>query len=335
MILYLSSTAHTNLLDFWSRQEDGGQMPVKKMVGNFILKQFVIYDMRNFSHVSEVVLDRIAFGDSDEAFAEAIEEFLTMYQARVTVICEGLTPSDLLFQALIRCGVGNIVCNTDIQEIQREIAECLSADGMERYLAKRHDSDREEAEHYLFTCENIRIVILSAQSRMGATTTAIGLCSWLAAVGASVSYVEANDSGHLNALVRSYEMDERGAGYEYEGVFYQSDETPNEVNFIVYDIGTAITENQERISKADIVAMVCGTKPYELPSTMQMQRQVGTRADYMMLPFVAAEIRPEIASALENNYLKILFAEYQPELTNGSVNAKMFKTIIEDYIAGA
>lgn len=94
MILYLSSQQHTNLLDFLAEKEDA--LPVKKMTGNFMLKQFVIYDMRNFSHCTELVLDRIAFGDEDRDFAQAIKEFLTMYNARITVICEGLKESDPL-----------------------------------------------------------------------------------------------------------------------------------------------------------------------------------------------------------------------------------------------
>ena len=90
MVLYLSSTQHTNLLDFTGFYEPDSEMPVKKMVGNFVLKQFVVYDMRSFAHFTDVVLDRPAFGDTDEEFAQAIEEFLTMYSARMTVICEGL-----------------------------------------------------------------------------------------------------------------------------------------------------------------------------------------------------------------------------------------------------
>ena len=100
MILYLSSTQHTNLLDFTGFYEPDSEMPIKKMVGNFVLKQFVVYDMRSFAHFKDVVLDRPAFGDTDEEFAQAIEEFLTMYSARVTVICEGLTQADPLFQAV-------------------------------------------------------------------------------------------------------------------------------------------------------------------------------------------------------------------------------------------
>lgn len=78
MILYLSSTEHTNLLYFTGWYDTDSDTPIKKMVGSFVLKQFIIYDMRNFSHFTGVILDRIAFGDTDEEFAEAIEEFLTM-----------------------------------------------------------------------------------------------------------------------------------------------------------------------------------------------------------------------------------------------------------------
>lgn len=335
MILYLSSTEHTNLLDFWSQQEDGNQTPVKKMVGNFILKQFVIYDMRNFSHVSEVVLDRIAFGDSDEVFAEAIEEFLTMYQVRVTVIYEGLNPSDSLFQALLDSGVGNLVCNTEIQAIQQEITECLSEDGMERYLVKRHDFVEQEQEHYRFDCENVRIAVLSSQPRMGATTVAIGLCSWLASVGATVSYVEANDSGHLNALIRGYDMEQETGRYYYEGVYYQSKEPLHDTNFVVYDVGSSLTGDMGQMHRADRILIVCGTKPYELQFTMQLIKHVEIKEGFLMLPFVESEVRQEIGSALENNDTKVLFLEYQPELTAGVLNAKPFKTVIKDYIAGA
>lgn len=83
MILYLTSQQHTNLLDFLTEQTDA--LPIKKMTGNFMLKQFVIYDMRNFSHCTELVLDRDAFGDDDIHFAEAIEEFLTINHTCATI----------------------------------------------------------------------------------------------------------------------------------------------------------------------------------------------------------------------------------------------------------
>lgn len=101
MILYLLSPEHTNLLDFTGWNDMDSDTPIKNMVGSFVLKPFIVYDMRNFSPVTEVVLDRVAFGDSDDEFAENIEEFLTMYSPRITVIYEGLKQDSPLFQALL------------------------------------------------------------------------------------------------------------------------------------------------------------------------------------------------------------------------------------------
>lgn len=334
MILYLSSTQHSNLLDFTGWQEPEGETPIKKMVGSFVLKQFVIYDMRNFSHFSDVVIDRPAFGDSDAEFAEAIEEFLTMYSARVTVICEGLKQTDTLFAALLDSGVGNIVCDTEIIAIQREIAECLSDTGMTRYHAKERLSKTDGGVKYRFDCENIRIAVLSSQPRMGATTAAIGLCTWLHSVGASVCYVEANGSRHLAALAKGYDMEPDNGGWLMDGVEYRT--APGQaVNFIVQDLCSEITAGQELVEAADLLLLVCGTKPYEYPYAVQLCRRFEASYAYVLCPFVAEESRTDFVEALQSDYHKVLFLEYQPELTNCSAQEKPFKTMISKYIAGA
>lgn len=331
MILYLASTQHTNLLDFTGWYAPDSDTPIKKMVGNFILKQFVVHDMRNFSHFTDVVLDRPAFGDDDTGFAEAIEEFLTMYHARVTVICEGLSPSDPLFQALLDSGVGNIVCDTEITAIQQEITECLSETGMTRYNPK--ERLQKSGIKYRFDCENVHIAVVGTQPRMGTTTAAMGLCHWLQSVGAAVCYMEENENGHLPLLARSYGMEKIGDGWLYEGVQYcrqgQEPETP--ANFIVQDMGsTAIA-----LADADVLALVCGTKPQELPYTAKLKRTQEGNYAYILCPFVVEETREDVAEALQDDYHKVLFLDYQPEPTDGAVNAKQFKMMITKYIARA
>lgn len=329
MILYLSSTQHTNLLDFTGWYDLDSNTPIKKMVGSFILKQFVVHDMRNFSHFTDVVLDRLAFGDDDTEFAQAVEEFLTMYHARITVICEGLTPADPLFQTLLGMGVGNLVCDTEITAIQREITECLSETGMTRYNPKGRSQNARVK--YRFACENIRIAILSSQPRMGATTAAIGLCHWLQSVGAAVCYVEDNESRHLSLLARSYGMEQRDNDWLFEGVQYRRQEPEQPVNFIVRDRGSAKMPPAD----TDMLVLVCGTKPQELPYTAKLKgTQEGNHA-YLLCPFVAEEARGDVAKALQDDYHKVLFLDYQPEPTDGTVNTKQFKRMITKYIVGA
>jgi len=334
MILYLSSTQHTNLLDFIGWYDADSEMPIKKMVGNFVLKQFIVYDMRNFSHVSEVVLDRIAFGDSDEEFAQAIEEFLTMYNPRISVICEGLSENSPLFRSLLDSGVGNIVCSTEIEEIQREILECLSEQGMVRYAAKKRTKKTGGRKTYRFDCENIHVAVISSQPRMGATTTALGLCAWLAAVGATVCYLEENESGILTTMAAAYEMEPMGEGWRMDGVQYGTKPPAEPVNFIIHDLGCQPGLN-EKVYDVGLLVIVCGTKTYELPNSVRLLKRLGTVDAYILCPFTHEAVRSDYAAILQSNFHKVLFLEYQPEPTDGMSNSKQYKTMMTKYIAGA
>ncbi len=332
MVLYLSSPQLRNLLDFidFSEQENG--QAVKKMVGKFVLKQFVIYDMRNFSHFTDVVLDRIAFEDTDAEFGQAIEAFLTMYPLRVTVICEGLPQKGPLFQGLLGCGVGNIVCGSDILEIQREIDECLSSKGMTRYLSEDWQNKKEVMEQYRFACKNAVVAVVGAQSRIGTTTMAIGLCAWLAHVGASVCYVEDNGNEHLDILARSYGMEQDMEGWLFEGVRYGKKECQEDVNFLVYDLGSDLKGQSDILERAEVKILVCGTKPHELRYTVRLQRQFVESYAWLFCPFVAEGSRKELGEVLENSLHKVLFGEYQPEMTDGSCNKEAYRTLMGKYL---
>ena len=56
----------------------------------------------------------------------------------------------------------------------------------------------------------MRIAVVGAQSRVGTTTVAVGLCVWLARVGASVCYVQVNQSGGLGVLAKGNGMEPEG-----------------------------------------------------------------------------------------------------------------------------
>ena len=327
MILYLSSRQHTNLLDFLAEQED--TLPVKKMTGNFMLKQFVVYDMRNFSHCTELVLDRIAFGDGDGDFAHAIEEFLTMYNARITVFCEGLKESDPLCRALLDAGVGNIVTGTEIREIQEEIRQSLGSRGMTRFSPREREQSGAQGEHYHFSADRVRIAMAGSQSRIGTTTAALGFAAWLGSVGASAAYVERNGSGIIPYLKDAYEMDEEAGGCRLEKVWYGTQVPGPGFHFLIEDHGTGRPE-----TGADILLLVCGTKPYEIVHTMKLLEAYETRTAFVLCPFVEKSLRDTYAEAFRTDRHKVFFLEYQPDCMDGSPNAKVFKNVTERYIAG-
>lgn len=340
MVLYLSSPQHTNLLDFIGGYEPEDGKVIKKLVGQFSLKQFIVYDMRNFSQFADIVLDRIAFGDTDGEFVQAIEEFLTMYTARVTVIHEGLMQSNPFFGTLIECGVRNLVCGTEIGEIQQEIAECLSGEGMLRYVQKgqqgnEKQEEAQEVERYRFGCKNVGIVVMGTQPRMGTTTVTVGLCVWLARVGASVCYVDANRSRCLERLAKSYGMEQEADGWRFEGVHFSSVEPQEEFQFVVYDFGADTTKQygqNDLIKNAGQRLLVCGTKPYELGFSARRKKEFAGMGAWLLCPFVADGIREEMAGMLQDAQHKVRFLDYQPELTDGEGNAGIYKEIVAEYI---
>mgnify|MGYP000919326533 CR=1 FL=1 len=335
MILYLSSQQHTNLLDFLAEQEDA--LPVKKMTGNFMLKQFVVYDMRNFSHCTELVLDRIAFGDEDRDFAQAIEEFLTMYNTRITVICEGLKENNPLFGALLSAGVGNIVTNVEIRGMQEEIRQSLSSQGMTKYHPKERKQPKAQGEHYRFMADGVRIALVSSQSRIGTTTTALGFTSWLGSVGASVAYVERNDSGIISYLSDAYEMDEEAGGYRLEKMWYGTQPPDAGFHFLIEDYGTDEEKDIQAIQRFLHIYEMQHDIDFEIntfQNSTKLLEKYDTKPAFVLCPFVEASLQDTYVEAFQTDYHKVFFLEYQPDCMNGSPNAKIFKIIIKNYIAG-
>lgn len=134
--------------------------------------------------------------------------------------------------------------------------------------------------------------------------------------------------------IRAYEMEQADGGWLMDGVQYRP--APGQaVNFIVHDLGSDIAAGQEKMTAAHLRLLVGGTKPYEYPYTVQRHKKFEASHAYILCSFVAEDSRVDFAEALQSDYHKVLFTKYQPELTNGSVQAKAYKSIIAKYIAGA
>ena len=199
------------------------------------------------------------------------------------MIYEGLAQDSSLFRALLDSGVGNIVCGTEIEEIQREITECLSEQGMKQYHPKERTKKAEGIRQYRFECENVHIAVLSSQQRMRATTTAISLSSWLIAVGASVIYLEGSQSSILRMMAADYEMEQDESGWKLDGVHYGTIPFSRTVNFIIHDLG-CMAEPEAALKNVQMLLLICGTKPYEIGHSMRLLKRLETVDAYVLCP---------------------------------------------------
>ena len=120
-------------------------------------------------------------------------------------------------------------------------------------------------------------------------------------------------------------------GFLFEGVSYQNHEGAAGTNFIVYDMGNDFIDQKDLVFGADVIVAVCGTKPYELAYTLRMQKQLPSVPAFLVCAFTAEGVREDIRAVLQNDFHKLLFTEYQPELTEGNPSKTAFKEVILPY----
>ncbi len=341
MLLYLCSNQNINLFDYLDTEN---QIPIKKLVGTFNLKQFVIHDVKSLSQFSYFLIDLKALKDTETEIIEAITAFKAMYNSRVIVLAEGMDAYSNLINKLIESWVYNIITSTEYEEIKEEMHECMSLQGknsrnviwsMTRTTeAFCSGSDSWGSHGYNFLCKDIKIAVVGAEHKVGTTTTAFHLVRFLADYGAETAYVEANKNGHLQMLSDFYNgMKVKDAFVEYEGTkYYFEGNYPDNNNFVVIDFGT-ISECKLQVVKQCEVIVICGcAKPYEIEQVKSaIEKFEGIKVN-LVLSHVQQEERATLDELLKKPNITILYADDAPTLFDGKANEVMFKELVKDYI---
>ena len=123
MLLYLSSNENEGIFDFL--QDDHGII-VKKLSGNFMLKQFVIYDMRSLDHYQFVAIDIKALKDTNDEILEAIIAFKKMFSSRLVIYVDDVHFHSELIHDLVEQGIYNIVTGETVEVLQKNIQKSIS-----------------------------------------------------------------------------------------------------------------------------------------------------------------------------------------------------------------
>lgn len=266
MILYLSSNENINTIDFLS---DEAGMVIKKLSGTFNLNQFVLNDMRSFTHYGFLLLDYNALTDTDDEIIEAISAFKRMYSSRVVLIMDKDKRLESLIYRLLECDISNIVFNEDVDELKKDVLKAVSDLGISKRelqgkLSQVFDNIDYRIDKYDFPRSNVKIGVAGTLSRVGTTTLALNLTSFLASVGARVCYVEANTNGHLMYMFEGTELNEDGL--LFNGVRYLTLDSSNYemFDFIIYDMGVLDSRIRHAMINNCNEAFVCTSyKSYE------------------------------------------------------------------------
>ncbi|WP_353852745.1 hypothetical protein [Dehalobacter restrictus] len=335
MLLYLSSNGKSGLTDFLEAQE----LVIKKLIGRFSLKQFVAKDLRNYAGCKYFAIDVSCIEEPLDDFIVALQSFQIMFDARIIPVLSEMENIDCYIGRLVDIGVTDIVTADSIDGIRDELAECLSADGRQRYKrlseSFKQDTAFEEAPKakeivkYKWNSRNVKIAIAGTQRRSGVTVTAFNLAAWLIARGASACYVEANTNRHLNWIVNIYDAEKDGEAYPVGDIdCYFTNELDKDYNFIIYDCGE-LKEPTTIFRKADI-RLLCGSiLPHEAKDYLQVLNACKDMDIHKLGLCVPKPLQEFCRESLSRD---ILIAEASHDLFDNNINGHIYFSIIERFI---
>ncbi len=341
MLLYLASNGKSTLIDRAAAEKE---LTAKKLVGRFSLKSFVTKDMRNYAAAKYFAVDAACAEESAGDFTVALQSFQMMFSARIIVILSGCENADEYISRLISAGVTNIVTADTPEAVTEELSECLSEDGMRKYLPqydfaqqeqqKKQPPEKAEDEticQYKWSAKNIKIAVAGSQRRSGVTVTAFNIAAWLAARGAKVCYVEMNMNRHLQMILNTFEAPKDGEHYTVDGIdCYLTNELDRDYHFIIYDCGV-MTAPTSCFKSADI-RLICGSVlPYELS---EFHRAL-TACGGMEVGTVALCVPEEMKEYCRELFGEdIAFADASHDLFANNVNGQICRPLVQEYITG-
>lgn len=332
MLLYISSNENIGIFDFLSNEQG---MVIKKLSSTFSFKQFVIYDMRSLNHYSYFAIDLKALKDSEDEIIEAIVAFKSMFSSRVIFYIEDIKENESLVEGLIEQGVYNILSAGEVDELNGEILKSVSNSGMSKrdieLKLSKVNGKQCYMPQYSFKKKDIRIAVIGASHKVGTTTMAINLCNYLATIGASVCYVEANNHNHIQQLPSSYvEMFVKEDSIIYNGVEYLSLNASNdkEYHFVIYDMGVIARKTINPINNKCDIAILCATaKPYEIE---EYDKAVDL-LDNDRVNTIFSFVQDNEKAKLKNRHGNVFFSKYSPDLFDGEKNKTIWEQILDKY----
>jgi hypothetical protein len=334
MLLYIASNEKVGIFDFLANEQG---MVIKKLSGSFSLNQFVIHDMRSLNHYSYFAIDLKALKDTEDEIIEAIIAFKSMFSSRVIFYIEDIENNVRLIERLIEHGIYNIISADTVADLKEEIQKTISDLGISKRniqlkLNRVNGIENCYIPEYSFENKDIKIAVTGVSHKVGTTTIAMNLCNYLASIGASVCYVEANNHEHIRKLPSSYKgMNFKEDCIIYNGVKYLSlnSRSDEEYHFVIYDMGVIERKTIKAIKNNCDVSITCATvKPYEIDAYDEAIDLLDDDRVNTIFSFVQDNAK----TRLQEQYRNVFFSEYTPDLFDSEKNKGIWEQILDKYI---
>ncbi len=337
MTIYLSTTNHAQLFDFMQTE---GATTIQKFTGKFSFSNFCKKDMRKLGHALYVAIELDSLKDSTEELSVSIKNFELQFTARLIFVTSA--GQDALRAKLHELEQHNIVVlSADEADVQQQIRECLSCEGMSKpelppMVAVTEKEDprplQKPAERPSLPSTKMEVLVAGTQSRVGTTTAALQMVIALAEQGVPAAYVEANQSGHLVQILHQIGEPTEGGWQFGTALFLQSSEALTEaLDVVVYDLGVLSDKNMDAFCSEDTeTALLVGcVREHELAHVYKALERIGDRQVQLLLTNVPLEKCNRLTMLFEGKQCKVQTVEHVGDWQDGAVNADMWRSMVE------
>lgn len=152
MLIYIPSEQNSGLFDAYCGENaiPFTRHPIRK------LSEFVESSISNLTHVTTLAFDLAALDDTDDELISAVMTLQSMYAIRIIAIALGRQPGNALLGRLFHEGIYNIITAENPEVQRREIAACLSDNGMlykdaVRFRLQEEEKEPEPQKHFFRT----------------------------------------------------------------------------------------------------------------------------------------------------------------------------------------
>ena len=336
MLLYITSSDYVNQFD---RVLTENQV-VKKMVGEYVLKELLLKDLKSLGHFEKILIDLSACLDTEEEFLDALESFAAISASTLIIYAPMLQVGSRLIKELIGREIYNILIEKDYERFQEEAKKALtigySREDAIRLLGEaiRKDEPRGRQTGFSFVCKGKQITFTGNGVSVGTTAAALQLAYNFTQKSAKVAVVFFNKDEKLKDIAQYYGLKERKElFYEKENLFLLSSSVPisdelESCNFIILDIGAFSEEKRSVLGRSVKNFVVTYSKPWDFRKLeeMRLDRQ---EAIYL---FRAAEEEKRANIRRQMGKEEIYFLDYAPSYFDEKANDAIYFQALSDYV---
>lgn len=245
-------------------------------------------------------------------------------------------------------GIYNFVTATTINEQEKELLECITADGKQykdsiRYRKIEQITNAKDKiiikKEYKKIKQCVTIAIAGSQGHIGTTSQAISITKFLSNLKLNVCYIQANGKEDIQTLENLFDIIKKDDFITYQNIdMYSKNKTVNAVgygyDFYVYDMGvlTDITDIDTFITK-DVKIIISGTKSWEQDYLLEVFNKLEILQDInFIFNFTPEQQKKEITKNMGRFGIKTYFSNYIPDPFIPDENDKIYHSILKDFI---